>query len=498
MRELVATVIAKAGLGAASRGEMALGVGLAGLSSAQDAARVAAALPGWARVEVANDAVTACIGANGSGDGGLIIAGTGTAGIARIAGAAKIVGGRGFLLGDDGSGARIGADAVRAALRAFDGLEPMSGLSRALLAKFDSDPLRMMKWAQTAKPGDYGAFAPQVFEAARAGESGALEIVGSRRTRDRRDFSRARSARRRADRHRRRRRGAVANLPSPRSRGAAEKAETRRRRRRHPARRRGAAGAGRSAMTITATSQSGGKLYRAVVETLRREIEAGRFAESQLLPGERALCELLEVSRTTLRKAIAELIAEGVLFHRHGAGTFIHRATPRVDQPSSRLTSFTEDMRLRGFEATSRDLERGVSLPTPDEAMMLSVGLNDRVFRLGRLRLANDVPVAIEHAAVPLRYLPDWEGVGASLYEALTERGHRPTRGLQRLRATLLSDAYAELLGVEPRSPALHIQRIAYLADGACVEFTKSWYRADTYDFVSELTLSPPLRKIRG
>jgi GntR family transcriptional regulator len=54
------------------------------------------------------------------------------------------------------------------------------------------------------------------------------------------------------------------------------------------------------------------------------------------------------------------------------------------------------------------------------------------------------------------------------------------------------------LLGVEPRSPALHIQRIAYLADGACVEFTKSWYRADTYDFVSELTLSPPLRKIRG
>ena len=80
-----------------------------------------------------------------------------------------------------------------------------------------------------------------------------------------------------------------------------------------------------------------------------------------MLPGERALCELLEVSRTTLRKAIAELIAEGVLFHRHGAGTFIHRATPRVDQPSSRLTSFTEDMRLRGFVASSRELERGVS-----------------------------------------------------------------------------------------------------------------------------------------
>jgi glucosamine kinase len=176
--ELVAKVIAKAGLGAASRRDVAVGVGLAGLSSPQDAARVAAALAGWARVEAANDAVTACVGANGLGDGGLIIAGTGAAGAARMAGAARIVGGRGFLLGDDGSGARIGADAVRAALRAFDGLEPMSGLSRALLANFDFDPLRMMAWAQTAKPGDYGAFAPRVFEAARAGESGALEIVG--------------------------------------------------------------------------------------------------------------------------------------------------------------------------------------------------------------------------------------------------------------------------------------------------------------------------------
>ena len=177
IRGVVDSVIAKGRLGARRRSEMALGVGLAGLSSASDAARVAAALPGWMRVEVVNDAVTACVGANGASDGGLIIAGTGTAGIARVGGVARIVGGRGFLLGDDGSGARIGADALRAALRACDGLAPMTGLSRVLLAEFGGDPLRMTKWAQTAKPGDYGAFAPKVFEAARAGEPEALEIV---------------------------------------------------------------------------------------------------------------------------------------------------------------------------------------------------------------------------------------------------------------------------------------------------------------------------------
>jgi GntR family transcriptional regulator len=138
-----------------------------------------------------------------------------------------------------------------------------------------------------------------------------------------------------------------------------------------------------------------------------------------------------------------------------------------------------------------------VFLPTQEEAMMLGVRPNERVFRLGRLRLADDSPMAIERAAVPLRYLPEWDSAGSSLYEALSAQGFRPMRGLQRLRATLISDADAEMLGVAPNSPALYIQRIAYLADGSCVEFTKSWYRADAYDFVSELTLSPPLRKAR-
>src|SRR5689334_1268829 len=210
-------------------------------------------------------------------------------------------------------------------------------------------------------------------------------------------------------------------------------------------------------MSMMVEAAPGQKLYHAVVDALRREIEIGRFAETQLLPPERELCELLDVSRTTLRKAIADLIAEGVLYHRHGSGTFIHRATPRVEQPSSRLTSFTEDMRLRGLEASSRELERGVYLPTPEEAMMLGAGPSERVFRLGRLRLADGSPMAIERAAIPMRFLPEPASVGASLYEALSARGFRPTRGLQRLRATLVSEADAELLGVARESPALHI-----------------------------------------
>jgi len=131
-------------------------------------------------------------------------------------------------------------------------------------------------------------------------------------------------------------------------------------------------------MTMAETA-SRATLYATVGETLRREIAGGRFADTEILPGERELSTLLNVSRTTLRRAITDLVAEGVLYHRHGAGTFIRRALPRVDQPLSRLTGFTQDMRLRGFVAGSRELERGVFLPTPEEAMMLGVGPNESV-----------------------------------------------------------------------------------------------------------------------
>ena len=167
-------------------------------------------------------------------------------------------------------------------------------------------------------------------------------------------------------------------------------------------------------------------LFANVSAALKREIAAGRFAQADLLPGERELSEMLDVSRTTLRRAIAALVDEGVLVHRHGAGTFVKRSPPHVEQPLSRLTSFTEDMRLRGLTASSKAIERGTFLPTPEELMMLDIALTEPVFRLARLRLADDVPMAVEHAAVPLRFFAGAGPEGDSLYAAL-EFGGFPT-----------------------------------------------------------------------
>ena len=179
MRAVVDEVLAKAGLGDVRRGAIALGFGLAGFKQGSDQTRVAAAFPGFRLVCAGNDATTACIGAHAGADGGLVIAGTGSAAIARVGGQETIIGGRGFTLGDDGSGSHIGLDALRSAMRAYDGLAPASALTDDILAEFDADPVAMMNWARDAKPGDFGAFAPRVFEHAAGRDPIALGIVNA-------------------------------------------------------------------------------------------------------------------------------------------------------------------------------------------------------------------------------------------------------------------------------------------------------------------------------
>jgi glucosamine kinase len=184
VRAAIAETLRQAGLrvGGSGPARVALGLGLAGLSTGAEAARIVAdlaTLDGVAAVRAANDAVTACLGAHAGADGGIVIAGTGSAGIVRLGGREAVIGGRGFLLGDDGSAARIGADALRAALRACDRLGASTPLTTSLMRHFAGDPLVALQWALTAKPSDYGAFAPAVLDAAREGDSIAHPIVAA-------------------------------------------------------------------------------------------------------------------------------------------------------------------------------------------------------------------------------------------------------------------------------------------------------------------------------
>ena len=224
--------------------------------------------------------------------------------------------------------------------------------------------------------------------------------------------------------------------------------------------------------------------YVRLRQALLATLESGGLQPGQALPGERELAKQLTLSRVTVRKAIAGLVDDGILTQRQGAGTFV---AERIVKSFSRLTGFTDDLRARGMKPRVRFLDRGVGTATPAEALALHLSPGARVVRLRRLRFADDTPLALEDTSVPQAVLHDPKQVRQSLYDTLEKLGCRPVRALQRLRAVALDAAQAKLLDLPPGSPALAIERRAFLADGRVVEFTSSIYRGDAYDFVAEL-----------
>lgn len=125
--------------------------------------------------------------------------------------------------------------------------------------------------------------------------------------------------------------------------------------------------------------------------------------------------------------------------------------------------------------------------PTEEEAEALGISPSARVARLGRVRLSGGEPLAIEHAVIPADCLPDLSALGDSLYDALGQSGFRPASGTQRVRASLATPTEAGLLCVRQNSEVLRIERLTRIGSGRAVEFTRSVYRGDRYDFVTEL-----------
>ncbi len=237
---------------------------------------------------------------------------------------------------------------------------------------------------------------------------------------------------------------------------------------------------------------TGAPLYLQLKKSIEDAVHRGVIGPGDALPSERDIAVMADVSRVTVRKAVQDLVKSGMLVQRHGSGTFVAPKVERVEQSLSLLTSFTEDIARRGLTSRSEWLDRGIYPPSPEEMMVLGLSSTDMVSRIWRLRIANDTPLAIERAALSSSVLPDPLAVGTSLYQALEKTGARPVRAVQRISATNLGEADARLLDVPVGSAGLKIERISYLASGRVIEFTRSVYRGDTYDFVAELRLGNP------
>lgn len=177
VRAAVLSALQDAGLTEDDLPSCAAAAGLAGVGrvAARDefAALASAQLP----MQLTSDAEAACIGAHGGDDGGIVIAGTGSIALALVGGRQIRFGGFGFPIGDEGSGAEIGLQAIRMALRAADGRAPQSSFYQDVLAKLGGDARSAVTWMDNATATDYATFAPAVFRHADDGDPSARAIV---------------------------------------------------------------------------------------------------------------------------------------------------------------------------------------------------------------------------------------------------------------------------------------------------------------------------------
>jgi GntR family transcriptional regulator len=244
--------------------------------------------------------------------------------------------------------------------------------------------------------------------------------------------------------------------------------------------------------------QGSAPLYLQLRRSIEDVVRRGLIGPGDALPSERDIAAMADVSRVTVRKAVQDLVSGGILVQRHGSGTFVAPRKERVEQSLSRLTSFTEDMARRGMTVRSQWLDKGIYPPSPDEIMVLGLSAKELVARVSRLRIADDTPLAIERASLSTTALPDPEAITTSLYLALEGTGNRPVRAVERISASNMGETDAQLLKVPVGSAGLNIERISYLASGKVVEFTRSVYRGDAYDFVAELRLGGASERQEG
>lgn len=171
--------IAEAGIDPAERVRIRVGVGLAGIGRKGALAALEAIPHPYAGVVFVSDGVGACLGAHSGKDGAIVIAGTGSIGIGFVEGRDLRVGGYGFPISDEGSGAYLGLTAVQLGLRAHDGRHDRTALLSEVMQRFQNDPMEAVAWMDRSTATDYAAFAPMVMRHADQGDTAGRRIVQS-------------------------------------------------------------------------------------------------------------------------------------------------------------------------------------------------------------------------------------------------------------------------------------------------------------------------------
>ena len=223
-------------------------------------------------------------------------------------------------------------------------------------------------------------------------------------------------------------------------------------------------------------------LYHQLAEQLTASIEDGRLKPGDPFENELALAERLDLSRPTVRRAIAELVNRGLLVRRRGVGTTV---ASQVIHRRDELTSLYDDMVRRGQQPRTEVLSFSTDDINPVAAEALGVPADAPLVSVERLRTVDGTPTALMHNWLPPQFadLTADDLEDKSLYAILRTRGVRPVIAHQTIGARRPGTRERRLLKLASGDPLLTMTRKAYAANGSAVEYGDHSYRFDQYAF---------------
>ncbi len=229
-------------------------------------------------------------------------------------------------------------------------------------------------------------------------------------------------------------------------------------------------------------------VYVQIRERLREEITSGSMKRGEKLPAEHELATQFSVSRMTIRESIEDLVNEGLLYRRHGVGTFV--AFPHLQRDHTRLTSFFDKAQDEGIDVRATLLRLEVIAATPPVAKALDLSPRSQVIRVKTLRFANNVPITVHDAHLPHKLFASIVNENFEvhhLWDLFEKYGYKVKRAVQRLEAREADKEVARLMKMKDGAPILFKERTVYAADGTPVEFTYCYNRGDMYSLTVAL-----------
>ena len=231
-----------------------------------------------------------------------------------------------------------------------------------------------------------------------------------------------------------------------------------------------------------------GSRYSQIADYYSRLINENKLQNGEKMPTEEQICNLFQVSRITVRQAMAELAQAGYIERVQGKGSFVR--IQKTDMQLNHLQGFSEEMKAKGKQASSRLILLERIGCDKKIAKRLQLAEGTPVVSIQRLRLADGEPVAVEHVFIPFHLCPQllqWDGSG-SLYYQLNENGLQVHRATQDISAGFSPRAVCDLLSIKQTMPTLQIERVTYLESGTPMEYVQSAYRSDRYTFHVEMS----------